>query len=113
MVTRPRTRFGEQLRTELDRKQLSVRKLARMMAPANPEPMRRNLARWIGGYNHPSRIHRVMVADALGVPLETFDEDDEESDPVSLDEYLRLRVREVLLKEGPEVIREILEVLQP
>jgi transcriptional regulator with XRE-family HTH domain len=113
MVTRPRTRFGEQLRTELDRKQLSVRKLARMMSPANPEPMRRNLARWIGGYNQPSRIHRVMVADALGVPLETFDEDDEEGErPMSLDEFLRLRVREMLLQEGREVVSEILGELQ-
>jgi transcriptional regulator with XRE-family HTH domain len=112
MVTRPRTRFGDQLRAELDRQQLSVRKLARLMSPANPEPMRRNLARWIGGYNQPSRIHRVMVADALSVPLETFEEDDEEADPVSLDEFLRLRVREMLLQEGRDVIGEILGELQ-
>jgi hypothetical protein len=44
-----RTRFGDKLRTELDRQHLSVRKLARQMSPENPEPMRRNLARWIGG----------------------------------------------------------------
>jgi transcriptional regulator with XRE-family HTH domain len=110
MSTKPRTHFGDQLRLELDRQRLSIRKLAHTMAPANPEPMRRNLARWIGGYNQPSRIHRVMVADALGVPLETFDEDDEESDPVSLDEFLRLRVREALQREGREVILELLHI---
>lgn len=109
MVTRPRTQFGETLRRELDRQQLSIRKLARIMAPANPEPMRRNLARWIGGYNQPSRVHRVMVADALGVPLETFDSDDEEEPPVSLDEYLRLRVRDAMKTEGRAVLRDLLE----
>jgi transcriptional regulator with XRE-family HTH domain len=92
-----RTRFGDKLRTELDRQHLSVRKLARQMSPENPEPMRRNLARWIGGYNRPSRIHRVMVAEALGVPLETFDEDDEEGDIVAaLVRAIRRVVREEL-----------------
>lgn len=105
MVAQPRrSQFGEQLRVELDRQQLSIRKLARVMAPGNPEPMRRNLARWIGGYNRPSRIHRVMVADALGVPLETFNEDDEEEHLVSLDEYLRLKVRDVLRSERREAL---------
>lgn len=108
-VTPTRSHFGEKLRAELDRKQLSIRKLARMMAPANPEPMRRNLARWIGGYNQPSRIHRVMIADALGVPLETFEEDDEESDPVTLDEFLRLRVLDAMRKGGRAVLLELLE----
>lgn len=103
---RPRTQFGEKLRAELDRQQISIRKLARVMAPGSPEPMRRNLARWIGGYNQPSRIHRIMVADALGLPLETFTEDDEEPEqPVSLDEYLRLKVRDVLRSER-EVLGE-------
>lgn len=92
-----RTRFGDKLRAELDRQHLSVRKLARIMAPDHPEPMRRNLARWIGGYNKPSRIHRVMVAEALGVPVETFDEDDEEDDIVaSLVKAIRRVVRDEL-----------------
>lgn len=92
-----RTRFGDKLRGELDRQHLSVRKLARMISPEQPEPMRRNLARWIGGYNRPSRIHRVMVAEALGVPVETFDEDDEEGDiVVALVRAIRAVVREEL-----------------
>lgn len=67
------------------------------MAPSNPEPMRRNLARWIGGYNQPSRIHRIMVAEALGVPLEMFSEDDEEDDiVVALVRAIRGVVREEL-----------------
>lgn len=61
---------------------MSIRALARTMAPDNSEVMRRNLGRWIGGYNQPSRIHRIAIAEALGVPLETFDDDDEEDDPV-------------------------------
>ena len=31
---------------------------------------RRNLGRWIGGYNRPSRINRIAVARALGLPDE-------------------------------------------
>lgn len=89
------SQFGQKLRLELDRQQMSLRKLARTMAPEHPEQMRRNLARWIGGYNQPSRIHRVAVADALGVPLETFDDDDEEDDIMgALLEAIRRVVRD-------------------
>jgi transcriptional regulator with XRE-family HTH domain len=77
-----RSRFGEKLRRELDQRGMSIRKLARTMNPIHPEQSRRNLARWIGGYNQPSRIQLVALCEALGVPLETFDDDDEEADPV-------------------------------
>jgi transcriptional regulator with XRE-family HTH domain len=91
-----RTRFGEQLRKELDTRKLSVRKLGRMIDPERPESARRNLVRWIGGYNSPSRLNRIAVAEALGVPAEAFlEDDDEEDDPlVALMSVLRRVVRE-------------------
>lgn len=97
-----RTAFGQKLRAELDAQRLSIRKLARTMAPEHPEPMRRNIARWIGGYNQPSRIHRIAIAEALGVPAERFlDDDDEEADPlVDLMRVLRRVVREELRAEA-------------
>lgn len=75
-----RTVFGEKLRAELDSQRMSIRGLARRMSPENPEQMRRNLARWIGGYNQPSRIHRLDVAEALGLPSDHFIADDDEED---------------------------------
>lgn len=73
------------------------------MSPHNPEQMRRNLARWIGGYNQPSRIHMVALCEALGTPLETFEDDDEEADPVvALMAAIRRVVRDELSREAPE-----------
>lgn len=96
-----RSVFGEKLRAELDNQGVSIRGLARKMSPEQPEVMRRNLARWIGGYNSPSRIHRVAVADALGVPREKFtDTDDEEEDlVVSLVAAIRRVVRQELARD--------------
>jgi transcriptional regulator with XRE-family HTH domain len=101
MSVAPRTRFGEKLRKELDARQMSVRALARVIDPNRPEAARRNLVRWIGGYNDPSRISRIAVADALGLPHELFlEEDDEEADPlVALMSVLRRVVQQELAKE--------------
>lgn len=78
-----RTVFGQKLRHELDSRRLSIRKFSRMLDADRPDAARRNIARWIGGYNQPSRIHRIAVAEALGLPSETFlSDDDEEADPV-------------------------------
>ena len=95
-----RSRFGEKLRRELDQRGMSIRKLARTMNPNTPEQARRNLARWIGGYNQPSRIQLVALCEALGVPLETFaDDDDEEADPVvALMAAIRRVVRDELAR---------------
>lgn len=71
--------FGERLRTELSRQNLSIRKLARRIDPKNPEVARRNLSRWIAG-TKPTGASRALVADALGVDMSYFDEDDEEDD---------------------------------
>lgn len=91
-----RTKFGTHLRSELDKRKMSIRGLARTIDPQNPEVARRNLARWIGGYNNPSRLNRIAVAEALGLPADTFlPDDDEEEDPlVALMGALRRVVRE-------------------
>lgn len=96
-----RTKFGDKVRGELDRQRISVRKLAKTLDPQRPEVARRNLARWIGGYNSPSRLNRIAVAEALGVPAEAFlEEDDEEADPlVDLMRALRRVVREEMARE--------------
>jgi len=77
---------------------MSIRKLARTLDPQNPEVARRNLARWIGGYNQPSRINRIAVAEALGLQREALlSADDEEDDPlVALMAALRRVVRDEL-----------------
>lgn len=63
---------------------MSVRGLARTIDPDRPEAARRNLVRWIGGHNSPSRLSRIAVANALGLsPEELLDDEDEEADPVS------------------------------
>lgn len=97
-----RTRFGQELRSQLDRQRLSIRKLAKRLDPEQPDRARRNLARWIGGYNSPSRISRIAVAEALGLPSDALlEDDDEEADPVvDLVRAIRRVVREELeLKE--------------
>lgn len=92
-----RTKFGQQVRHELDSQRMSIRKLARKLDPSNPEVARRSLARWIGGYNQPSRINRIAVAEALGLSRDALLDDDEEADPlVDLLKALRRVVREEL-----------------
>lgn len=96
-----RTIFGTRLRQELDRQRVSIRTLAKRLDSERPEVARRNLARWIGGYNSPSRLNRIAVAHALGIPPEAFlEDDDEEEDPlVALMSALRRVVREELKNE--------------
>lgn len=81
-VVRPRSTFGDQLRAELVRKDMSIRKLSRLMAPEKPEHARRALAKWISGKTKPSLASRHLVADTLGVDRSVFDDedDDEEED---------------------------------
>lgn len=100
-----RTVFGTRLRQELDQQRMSIRTLAKRLDASRPEVARRNLARWIGGYNSPSRLNRIAVAHALGVPPEAFlEDDDEEEDPLlALMRVLRRVVREELESERDEV----------
>jgi transcriptional regulator with XRE-family HTH domain len=76
---KPRTAFGEKLRAELTRKNVSIRQLSRRLDPNSPEAARRNLTRWIAG-TRPTKTSRVAVAVALDVAPDYFDEDDEEED---------------------------------
>lgn len=95
-----RSNFGERVRRELDSQGLSIRKLAKRMDPERPEAAKRNLARWIGGYNQPSRISRIAVASALGLSPEALLDDDEEADPVvDLIKAIRRVVQDELAKE--------------
>lgn len=78
----PSTEFGRRLRDELDRQNLSVRALARRMQPDNPEPMRRNIARWLSPLPdssvNPSTASAHAAASSLGVSVETLLPDDDE-----------------------------------
>ncbi len=74
-----RSNFGDKLRVELNRQDLSLRKLAQRIDPSKPEVARRNLSRWIAG-TKPTKGSRILVAHALGVDAAQFDEDDDEED---------------------------------
>lgn len=81
-VEKARSAFGEKLRTELKRRDLSIRQFSRMLDPSKPEQARRSLAKWIApGPPNPSKGSRRLVADRLGVDPKHFDEDDDEDDP--------------------------------
>lgn len=107
MNTSTQTRFQVVVRKTLadnkvaGRKPDSIRGLARKMANGDPirfETFKRSLLKWLApGEPHPTRESRAVVADALG--LERGDLDDEESRPVSIDDLLRLRVRELYLEQ--------------
>jgi transcriptional regulator with XRE-family HTH domain len=86
---KPRTIFGERLRGELTRQNISIRQLARQIDPKSPEVARRNLSRWIAG-TRPTKGSRVLVAHALGVDPSHFDEDDEEEDSEMADLFRAL-----------------------
>src|SRR5205085_2374743 len=64
----------------------------------------RNVARWEGGDNEPRVSHIAAIAHATGRDLDFFltgsteAEEDEEA-ALSLDEYLRVRVRQILHEE--------------
>src|SRR4051812_15275741 len=77
-----RSAFGEKLRGELNRRDLSIRQFSRILDPTKSEQARRSLAKWIAaGPPNPSKGSRRLVADALGLDPKFFDEDDEEDDP--------------------------------
>lgn len=64
---------------------------------------RRHMIRLENGENRPSVDLRDRIADELGVPRETLiaaeEEDEDSSMPISLDEFLRMRVRELMREE--------------
>jgi transcriptional regulator with XRE-family HTH domain len=102
--TKPRSVFGHQLRVQLDAHPTikSVRRLARVMNPEHPEPMRRLLSKWIAGDSAPTEESRARAARALGVDPSVFADEDDEEDPamsLTLDEFLRRRIQVVLREE--------------
>lgn len=103
--TKPRTRFGHQLRQELDRQGLSLRAFARRLNPSNPEVARRSLAKWNAGTVVPSLESRSAVAVALGLNPSHFgdDEDEEESELYAdLDAALNALVRHAVDRASRE-----------
>jgi hypothetical protein len=110
-TTTPNNRFAERIRDRLidnklaGRKPDSIRSLAKTMAngdPAKAETFKRSLFKWManGGAKKPSPASRALVAEALGLDRsELSDDDDEEADSLSLDEFLRRRIREFIREE--------------
>lgn len=97
------TRFEAVVRAKLIENKLagtkpdSIRGLAAAMAngdPSRSKTFKRSLHRWMAaGDPRPTPASRALVARALGVEPTELDEDDEEADPVSLDELLKQRVQ--------------------
>jgi transcriptional regulator with XRE-family HTH domain len=87
-TTKRRSPFGDRLRAELDRQNLSVRGLARKMNPNDPETPRRALNRFLNGHTRtPTPESLDALVAALGEDsrerLNGDDEDDEESDELA------------------------------
>lgn len=101
------TAFGRKLRTELTQREWGVRTLARALAardnsPDRVESLRRQLKRYLSAVDpvRPSAATRHAIEDALGLkPDALADDDDEGHLTMSLDEYLRLRARQILREE--------------
>ena len=96
-TTSPRAPFAAKLRAELDRKGWGIRRLAREIDPANPEPVRRQIHRHLSGAHAPSRVTRLRYCDALGIDRGAL-EDDEEEDSLSLDALLTRRIEALVRK---------------
>lgn len=82
--TRTERRFATRLRTHLDDQQVSVRELARRIAPDNLEPTRRRLNKYLAGEITPRPENRAEIAAHLGLEPDAFEDEEEESDPVLL-----------------------------
>lgn len=68
----------------------------------------RNIVRWENSQNQPRVSSLSAIAEATGHTVDYFlspngEDDDEESDPVTLDDYLRVRVRQLLREEARTV----------
>lgn len=86
--------FAVRLQQLMTERGLSKRGLGRLVDPEKPERGRRQVLRHLSGQHAPSRASRVKYATVLGLPPLAFvDEDDEESEPVSLAEELLEVVR--------------------
>lgn len=71
--------YGQRLSKVLDSKSLSLRQLAHLMNPRQPESARRKLTRIMGGAE-PHERTRAEIAAALGVDRREIEGDDEDED---------------------------------
>jgi len=92
--------IGGRIREARQRAGLTQGQLARSI-----ETSERNIIRWENGQNEP-RVHSVVaIAKATGHELDFFltgsveSDDDEEAAALTLDDYLRVRVRQILREE--------------
>lgn len=98
--------FAPKLKSALESKNMSVRALARAWRPASDaETSRRSINRYLHGGIVPSQQVRGELAAAIGVETSSLerDDDDEESESMSLDEFLDRRVRQILRRERHRV----------
>lgn len=74
---RPRSAFGDILRSELEAQEVSTRELARRIAdsPDKIENQRRTLIRYIRGEVMPGQHARATIAAALGIDPALFADD--------------------------------------
>lgn len=79
----------------MDKKKLSNRALGRLLDPERPERGRRQVLRHLSGKHYPSRASRAAYGEILGPLPEMFDDDDEETHQVSLEEQLNALARDV------------------
>lgn len=92
--------YGRKLRKALDETGTSVYRLARIVNPQAPESARSNIQRYLRGAVLPGPENRHELAAALERPeLMYADDDEEESPAMSLDDFLRARIREIHREE--------------
>ena len=83
--------FADKLRSELERREMGVRTLARQIDPRNPERTRRSLNKWLAGEHEPSQASRDSVTDALDLERGALDPDERDEDlPLSRMEAVQL-----------------------
>lgn len=102
-VETPRGTFGSKLKAELVSRNMGARTLARAISQEHGgsiEDRRRAVIRWLRG-GTPVEMNRHIVEDVLGVPRDSLkgDDEDEDESSMSLDEFLRLRIRRILREE--------------
>jgi transcriptional regulator with XRE-family HTH domain len=93
--------FSDKLRSEIARQNISIRALARRIDPDDIERGRRNIHRWLADSPvTPSPASRRAVEEALGLPVEALEDDeDEEAADMELARDLLLFLRRAIVVE--------------
>lgn len=97
------------LRVNVNGKQIAAARLAGGMSQSQLAraigSTEKNISRWENGQNQPRLASVAAIASATGHDIDFFltgsteGEDDEEAAAVTLDEYLRLRVKQIMREE--------------